>query len=356
MQIPLFLFGFISLYSTASSDDTVIIYPSSDNQQTLQQIINYVANHTTILIKPGIYTESIVIEKKSVSIIAQNSDQVVKFQPSLNNIAVLYRNGGGGQVKGILFTGKNTTGISGSRNDQEKPPGMIEISNCTFTDIGNGVINRFTQISIVGVVVSRAQWLSIELRGLIKDPLTTVHDIFILDSGNGLILRETHGVFIFWNILCRNNENGGLIIYDTLSGPLAIVESTFDNNRIANVFISNSYAVTVLDSVIKNARSKSDDTYGDGFVAMKNKETIELRTSAVYDNYRAGVSVWGGRLIVVNSHLRGHKFDLNYETIDGIPGDFDGSTGNVCSDYPPRDICAAVSSALEPPRPISPTS
>ncbi|CAF3375261.1 unnamed protein product [Rotaria sp. Silwood2] len=108
--------------------------------------------------------------------------------------------------------------------------------------------------------------------------------------------------------------------------------------------------------MIKNARPKLDDTYGDGFVAMKNKEPIELRTSAVYDNYRAGVSVWGGRLILVDNHLRGHKFDLNYETIDGIRGDFDGSTGNVCSDYPPRYICAAVSSVLEPPEPIDPTS
>ncbi|CAF2525665.1 unnamed protein product [Rotaria sp. Silwood2] len=295
------------------------------------------------------------IEYKFVSIIAQNSGQLVKFQPLLNNIAILYRNGGGDQVKGILFTGKNATGISGSRNDQEKPPGMIENSNCTFTDIGDGVINRFIHISIVGVAVSQAQWLFIELRDLVQDLATTVQDIFILNSGNGLIICETDGAFTFWNIVCRNNKNGGLIIYDMLSGPLTITESTFDNNRIANVFISNSYAVIVRDSLIINARPKSDDSYGDGFVAMKNKEPIELRTSAVYDNYRSGVSVWGGRLIVINNHLHDHKFDLNYETFDGIPGDFEGSAGNICSDSSPDYICSALSSVLEPPRPISPT-
>ncbi|CAF4556592.1 unnamed protein product, partial [Rotaria sp. Silwood2] len=165
---------------------------------------------------------------------------------------------------------------------------MIENSNCTFTDIGDGVINRFIHISIVGVAVSQAQWLFIELRDLVQDLATTVQDIFILNSGNGLIICETDGAFTFWNIVCRNNKNGGLIIYDMLSGPLTITESTFDNNRIANVFISNSYAVIVRDSLIINARPKSDDSYGDGFVAMKNKEPIELRTSAVYDNYRSG--------------------------------------------------------------------
>ncbi|CAF4634160.1 unnamed protein product, partial [Rotaria sp. Silwood2] len=61
---------------------------------------------------------------------------------------------------------------------------------------------------------------------------------------------------------------------------------------------------------------------------MKNKEPIELRTSAVYNNYRAGISVWGGRLIVINNCLRGHKFDLNYETFDDISGNLEGSTGN----------------------------
>ncbi|CAF0882182.1 unnamed protein product [Rotaria sordida] len=355
MQILLYLFGLISFYTIVSSDDTIIVYPTSDNQLKLQQIINFAVDHTIILIKPGIYTESLIIEEKFISIIAQNSYQVVKFQPLPNNIAILYRNNGGGQVKGIVFTGKNATGISGSRNDQEKPPGKIEIFNCTFIDIGNGMINEFTHISIVGVAVYRAQWFSIDLRGLIEDSTTTVQDIFILDSGNGLILREICGAFVFWNIICRNNENGGLIIFDTLNGPLTIVESTFDNNRIANVFISNSSAVIVRDSLIKNARPKPDDTYGDGFVAMKNKEPIELRTSRVYDNYRAGVSVWGGRLRLINSHLRGHKFDLNIETFDGIPGDFDGSSGNVCSDYPPSNICTALSSRLEPPSPISPT-
>ncbi|CAF1306750.1 unnamed protein product [Rotaria sp. Silwood1] len=355
MQISLFLFSFISLYLTTRCDDTTIVYPSSDNQLKLQQIINAAVNPTTILLKPGIYTESLVIENKFVSIIAQKSDQVVEFKPFQNNIAILYRNGGGGQVQGILFTGNNATGISGSRNDKEEPPGKIGIFNCTFRDIGNGVINRFTHISIVGVAVNRAQWFSIDLRGLLEDSITTVQDIFILDSGNGLILRELSGTFVFYNIVCRNNENGGLIIFDTLSGPLTIVESTFVNNRIANVFISNSYAVIVRDSLIMNARPKSDDTYGDGFVAMKNKEPIELRTSRVYDNYRAGVSIWGGTLILINDYLHGHKFDLNYETFDGISGNFEGSTGNVCSDYPPRYICAAVSSRLEPPEPISPT-
>ncbi|CAF3298752.1 unnamed protein product [Rotaria sp. Silwood2] len=297
------------------SDDAVIIYPSTYNKQKVQQTINSVTDHTTILIKPGIYTESLVIEYKFVSIIAQNLDQVVEFQPLLNNIAILHRNGGGGgQVKGIVFTGKTATGISGSRNDQEKPSGMIEISNCTFIDIGNGVINRFTHISIVRVSVSRAQWFSIELRSLVKDLITTVHDTFLLDSGNELILHETD-----------------------------------------DIFISNLFVVIVRDSLIRNARPKSDGTYSDGFVAMKNKEPIELRTSAVYNNYRAGISVWGGRLIVINNCLRGHKFDLNYETFDDISGNLEGSTGNVCFDYPPRYICAAVSSVLEPSRLISPT-
>ncbi|CAF5072976.1 unnamed protein product, partial [Rotaria sp. Silwood1] len=102
------------------SDDTIIVYPSSDNQLKLQQIINSAVNPTTILTKSGVYTESLVIENKFVSIIAQNLDQIVEFQPLHNNIAILYRSGGGGgQVKGILFTGRNATGISGSRNDQE---------------------------------------------------------------------------------------------------------------------------------------------------------------------------------------------------------------------------------------------
>ncbi|CAF1190318.1 unnamed protein product [Rotaria sp. Silwood1] len=301
MQIPLFLFGFISLYSIASSSDTIIVFPSSDNQLKLQQKWWWWSSQRHI------------------------------------------------------FTGTNTTGISGSRNDKENPPGKVEILNCTFEKIGNGVINRFTKLSIVGVIVIQAQWFSIELLGLIADQGITVHDIFILDSGNGLIIHEIVGPFIFWNIFCHDNENGGLIIFDTLSGPLVITESTFDNNRIANVFISNSYSVVVLNSWIRNARPKSDDTYGDGFVAMKNKEPIELHTSNVYDNYRAGVSVWGGRLILIDDRLHGHKFDLNYETYDGIPGDFDGSTGNVCSDYPPGNICAALSSRLAPPSPISPT-
>ncbi|CAF2938842.1 unnamed protein product [Rotaria sp. Silwood2] len=344
MQILLLaLFGFISLHLGVNTDDTIVVYSSSNNQQNLQQIINSISNNATILIKPGIYTESLIIENKIVNLIAAESNQVVEFQQLANDIILLYRNGGGGQVKGIAFTGINGTGISGSRNSQEGPPGKIDIFNCTFQDIGNGIINRFSLISIGNLIVNRAQWFSIDLQGLLGAPGTTVHDIFILDSGNGFIIRDINcAALIFWNIVCRNNEKCGLIIFDTLSGPLTIAESTF--------------SVIVRDSLITDAQPTSGSKiYGDGFVAMKNKETIELRSSTVYNNFRSGASAWGSTLKLTNNQFRGNAFDLNYETMDGIAGSFQDSSRNICyDDFHGKNACHAVSSSVESPPALPP--
>ncbi|CAF1457808.1 unnamed protein product [Rotaria sp. Silwood1] len=358
MQILLLLlFGFISIHLYVTADDTVIVYPSSNNQQSLQQIINSIFTNVTILIKSGVYTETAIIEKYIVNLITYDSTQVVEFRQLTNNTILSYRNGGGGQVQGILFTGKNGTGISGSRNSQEGLPGKMSIINCVFQDIGNGIINQFSRMSLVNVTVNRAQWLSIDLQGRMNDPGTTIQDIVVLDSGNGFTIHDVNCAnTILWNIVCRNNKNGGLIIYNTLDGPLTIAESTFVNNGIANVFISNSYSVIVRDSLITNAQPKSGtNDYGDGFVAMKNKEPIELRTSTVFNNYRSGASVWGGILTLTNNQFRGNAFDLNYETVDGIPGSFDGSSGNICYDDPHgTNECHSLSSSPEPPPPLHP--
>ncbi|CAF2644929.1 unnamed protein product [Rotaria sp. Silwood2] len=145
-------------------------------------------------------------------------------------------------------------------------------------DIGNGATNRFTKIPIIGVLVNRLQRFSIDFQDLLEDLDTTVHDIFIIDSENGLILCEAKSTFVFWNIAYRSNENSGLIMFDTPSGTLTIVESTFNNNRIVNIHMSDSYAVICRDSLITNACRKSDGTYGDEFEAMKQNVPIERGT------------------------------------------------------------------------------
>jgi len=141
---------------------------------------------------------------------------------------------------------------------------------------------------------------------------------------------------------------------DGLRSNVTVTRSLADRNRLAG-FIVGAADARLVDCSVRNSLSTADGLFGDGVVGLALDEakqpnlTIEGLTAE--NNARAGVTMFGGSLVLTRSRLICNRVDLNTEPIPVAPTVQDGGANACgCSD---NHECRAASNALAvPPHPL----
>lgn len=148
---------------------------------------------------------------------------------------------------------------------------------------------------------------------------------------------------------------------DRASGNLAtlsVVGSVIETNRESGIYTLNSHA-TIESTLLSGSTANDLGEFGDGIVVASVTEfvskwnltppSVTINSSHIENNARAGISNFGGNIVLTDSELVCHAFDLNGEDSAGYTWSFDGSHDNKCGCPEATGTCGAKSAGLGPP-------
>ncbi len=130
-----------------------------------------------------------------------------------------------------------------------------------------------------------------------------------------------------------------------------------EQNQDAGIYVFRS-DVLIDASVVRDTYAQtSDGKFGDGISVFKGAVTLE--NIEVTHNARAGISSFGGQVVITGGVITCNGFDLEGEPKDGIPFTFDGSTGWQCSAKAPAECtelgnCHVETTGIEAPSELPP--
>lgn len=292
--------------------------PSLIQQYSIQELINTANNGTTLIIQPGIYRDSITINKtlkilgenKSTTIIQGNATDVVKI--TANNVyfsGFTVRNGICGvnltasscTVTGNIFY-NNSFGIASDSAINNTIIGNVLINN-TRLAIGSGILlnDRSNQNSIIGNT--------------------------IINSGEAVYVRNSDNNTIARNFM-RNNYRTGVC--------LMIGETSADYNRIYdNVIIEGAvYGIDLYSAKHNIIFNNTLENNGQGFEIENSKNNTFYRNNII--------SSWKGMYLLGSRNNTFYQNNIvdNYIQIGGdnsVSGWDNGFDGNYWSDYTGTD-------------------
>jgi len=284
----------------------------------------------------------------------------------------------------VIDTLVDAEGISRGMNVQSFPtnpaPGYAEISRSLVAR--NGTIGIYVSSSKViidstEVREHRSTSADVDSIGVVFEPGSTVtmrtHGVIktsvIEANQGGGIFNVASDVEILGTIV-RNSElavdgiwgRGIQVQADDKGarGNLELHGSLLENNREVGIFFSSSDG-EIESTVIRATLSNDSGAFGDGVGAASSLEqvmkfgsappSVTIHDTRIENNARAGVANFGANIVLTNSELVCHAFDLNGESAAGYAWSFDGSRDNQCGCPEAAGACGAKSAGIGAPKP-----
>lgn len=279
----------------------------------------------TIYLQPGIYTESLIVDK-TVSITGQENAiidgeiRILANDVALSGITII----GGGMIiesNGSRIEGCNVSMCTGR--------GMV------VTGSGNSIINSsITRNRLVGIEIrgsnNRVQWNSINANddcGIIvygddniiegNAILENVHDgMEIDDSGNNTIARNNvsmnHGAGIEVLNMSRGNVIEGNTIYGNGECGIEIVES-YENNISGNSLNGNGFGIKT-ERATNNLISRNTviDSMEDGITISDESRCNTVHKNNASNNHVAGIRIEGSKdNMVIGNNVHGSAVGID---------------------------------------------
>lgn len=350
---------------------TVVV--PSENFRTIQQGIDAVADGGTVLIRAGVYEETLAITGKRVTVqgSGRSGDErtvLVGADPRLGTIN--FGPGGGGIVKSMVVTG----GAYGLYS-VEPSPAAVDVRDVTIDRTGRGIYgSAFSSLVVSDSTIQGTSWNAVSLfdfAGVFKLNNTVIgssgHVGVFIDyavSGLGATYLD-HDTF-------DENPGGGVVTFGT--GFTDIEESRIDDNNFAGIRVMfNSLGTFVSNTEIGGTNPRPDNGhFGDGLIAVCSNVTLTgiqfpdppplliYAYNIIEENARAGLSNFGGDVALGNTaFVDNFGWDLEGEPYPCGPGPdptdfvFENNGGVRCFDVLFNDgTCTAESAGIEPPEPI----
>lgn len=341
----------------------------SDRFPTIQSAINFAAAGDRIRIAPGVYNETLTINKR-ITVTGSGArgerrteivgPRPIEFVPLDRAIGVVnYQPGGGGKIESLLIRGGGGAGILGVAIE-ERFPAPLEVKQVIIHQGVRGIAGSFSDLSVGETKVAAMTWHGVSI--VQATGKSTLFDSLIeLCLGVGYfstgadvsLLNDTFGA----------NAGGGILVNG--AGVVEVNKCYLYANRIAGIRLKNVSLAGLGHNLIKLTQPrKSDGAWGDGIIAECSDHVLVYQDSqnfaldflppGIEDSARAGISSFGSKVTLTNVKFECNSIELDQE--DGSffgcpdhPASFDDGGGNVCGCDGATVACQPKSSNLAPP-------
>jgi hypothetical protein len=147
----------------------------------------------------------------------------------------------------------------------------------------------------------------------------------------------------------------GVAVSDEGLGPstFAIDGSVIERVPYLGILAYQSTVAMVNTSIRDVFPQVADGTFGDGVAVVidPNPASVSMTNCRIERTARAGVTVFGAPLAMLDSSVGCASFDIDTEIHLGVPAAFDSLGGNACG-CEQLEVCKAVSANLAPPPPV----
>jgi hypothetical protein len=257
-------------------------------------------------------------------------------------------------------------------------PSPLSLEGCVIEDVaGTGVHVGGGAKSLSGTIVRRVQPTSDGSwgRGVDIGPdvptvtptsatlscmlVDSVHDIGVLVLGSAVTIDRAEVLDVApsapgfgWGICFQLSGEVGTRASGTL------FRSRVERSEVANVVLAGA-DVELFDVVLSGALpSTAAQTFGDGLMASSHQRdgVVEptsaiVGDSAIVNNSRAGVAVFGATIEVTGSQVQCNAIDLNRDSFAGLEGALIDAGGNQCG-CDESLPCKVLAAGLTPPDPL----
>ena len=229
----------------------------------MQAAVDAAPEGGTIVVSAGVYTGPFRVEGKRLRIIGSDEGRTEIVSSSLEVPLATYVNGGGGELKNIVFRG-GACAVCGSREGSSMPSALA-VKNVTAAGGYRGAFGGFSKLDLKNVEVVGTRWhgISITDAGL---KLTfgdiEVHDVggvglLVLNGGAGDIVVGGH---------FHDNAKGGVEILGH-NGTVDLVLLAADHNHDFGVLLRDTNAGMALSSLAHNGHFTDTGCQGAGLWA-----------------------------------------------------------------------------------------
>lgn len=335
---------------------------------TIQRGIDAVADGGTVVIRHGVYTESLSVRGKQVHIEGEGArgerrTQIVGLDRDA--AVITYGPRGGGSLRDVVVSG-GAYGVAGVKErdqlrERDSFPSPLVIRESVIRGTGRGIYGSFSTLIATEIEVGPTIWNGLSILEAAQQLI--LFNAFVHDAGGvGALIYNFNPNAFLGPIVYKSgfgfNKGGGLVIYGGAKHS-AINTCVFSNNNVFGVLLLQAGDVTV-DSVSVNdtAVRLDDGTLGCGLCAVLsgpvNITNCFIQTSIF------GIANLGSSTTVINTILACNGISLDGEEENGVPPQFDLLAGNQCSEVDPNDLqckpraCQIKTSDLVPPAPAVP--
>jgi len=233
----------INIESVSAASNTITVCPSGCNNTIIQTAINSANFGDTILVKDGIYTENVIVNK-SVSIKSENgaNKTIISAKMSSNNVfevtvdnvnitGFTMNNATDYEKSGIFLSNADNCNIS--KNIVSKNWYGIKINNSTM----NFIINN-TAISNTGSGISLNSK---------SDNNLLENNIAADNGGRGIQLDNSDGNNITNNYVSKNFFDGILLEQSTNN---KLMNNTILDNKDVGIYMLDSFNNTIYNNTV----------------------------------------------------------------------------------------------------------
>jgi hypothetical protein len=343
-----------------------VVVPSSQFR-TIQEGIDAVVDGGSVIIRPGIYSETLTISKRVVLLGngATGDDRTELMGADPDRGTVNFANGGGGVIASMLIRG-GAYGIAAPA--EEGSASSLALRDLMIAETGRGIFGRFSDLRVSDVEIRGTSWNAVSLLAALGG-LTFVDDVFA-DSGHvGMYIINNVGEIapiLISNVQLFDNPGGGIVVYGD-GRDVYIQESDLIGNNYAGIRLMNVGLAVITDTLMAFTDPRSDGGFGDGLIAFCSGRvavvgsqaptfTENLESDRIIFNGRAGISAFGSDVTIKNTLMYGNPIDMDSESYpcgpgpDPIESTWSNEGGNLCFDQQGSQIyCQLKSSDLAPP-------
>jgi hypothetical protein len=348
----------------------------SPNAPTIQIAIQSLPNGGTVLIRPGLYRESLLIEGKQIILRGSTRGSTIIQGVDAESGVVTFARGGGGAIEHLNLVGgkfgvnveeplPGQTPQPPSNTDVLLPPQLapltdVAIRNSRIIRSGTGVAGSFRRLEVSGLEVlgSRLHGLSLGVTDqLMFDGLDVRNS-----EGYGLVVYNLMpppgggAVRVIQNSKFFENAGGGVFIRGGAL-PFELLNNIFYKNQVSAVTLHGAHNTHVdFSYFLQTFAGPGKPEWGDGVRNLASRDVL-VENSQFSLNHRAAISVIGcgdgreAKASLKNNTITKNGLEINIEPIGFVGCTTAQSTpmaidlgGNKCA----KPTCVASSSVLEP--------
>jgi hypothetical protein len=288
----------------------------------MQAAIDAAPDGATIIVGAGVYTEPFRVEGKRLRIIGSEDGRTEFVSSSLDVPLATYGNGGGGELKNIVFRG-GACAVCGSR-DSSSLPSALALKNVTAAGGYRGIFGAFSRLDVKNVEVAATRWNGVSITHVgVK---LTFGDIEIHDVGGvGLLVFNGGAGNIAVSGHFHDNTKGGIEILGH-NGNVDLILAVVDHNPAFGVLLVDATAGMALSSLAYNGQTTSTGCQGAGlWPRVSSSITV---TGSIFQANCIGIFNEGSSVAFGNDTFDSNGVDLGHEP--GVPFNWDDLGGLVC--------------------------